>query len=138
MDVLGAAPLELLIRLLSSSLRSPTDGERVDAWAVRIALWRGTIPDLRAPVNTLPGYVDCGVFASSAHLLGDHSVRVYIIWLAAEAMPYTVYQQLARQGICDDTDCRECTEEPVLEGWMKDMRSRDVVIALRLTNLRVR
>ena len=131
MDVVSVAPLELLIRLLTSSLRQPTDGERVDAWAVSIAQWRRSIPDLRCAVSSLPGYIDCGVFLTSTHLVDEHCVRVFVIWVAAEAMPFSVYQQLARQGVCGSDCCYECTEEPNLDGWMKDMQCRDDVLARR-------
>ena len=106
MDSGTTIPLKMWIRLLSSSLRQPTDGERVDAWAVCTAQWRRSLPDLCAPVHSLPGYIECGVFLTSTHCLEEqHCPSVRHLGRGLNPMPFSVYQKLARQEICGSEFC---------------------------------
>lgn len=132
MNSVGALPLSTFLQLLAASRpQQLTDGERVDLWAVRIALWRATIPDVCASVSSLPGYVNCGAFSSPSHRLIDYFVHAYVIWIAPEPMPFSVYERLARRRIPDDVADLEAMEDVELNDWLQDMRSREAVATIR-------
>ena len=107
--------------------RPLTDGERVDRWALRISDWSTTLADAKALISSLPEYVDCGVLRS--HRIIDYFVRAYVVFIATEPMPYSVYERLARRRVCVDN--HTMMEEVELKDWIQDMHSWTVVHAYR-------
>jgi hypothetical protein len=132
---LSVATTELLLGLLAAAGTSPqalTDGQRLDLWAARIAVWRATLPDLHAPVSSLPHYINCGVFRSQCHTIVDHYVRAYMIWVSPEPIPFSVYKHLARRRQWVEELDAELAEDVELNDWLTDFESRSIVGAIRV------
>ena len=132
MNSVGDLSVSTLLQLLTIARpQKLTDGERVDMWAVRVAVWRATIPDVRVPVSSLPDYVDCGAFSLSSHRIADYFVQAYVIWIAPEPMPFSVYERLARRRITDAVADIEVMEEVELDDWVQTMHSRHAVASFQ-------
>ena len=138
MEILQHAGLTVELLAMYSATTSPrtlSDAQTLDMWAIRVAAWQMTLPDLHAPVYSIPQYVNCGQYRAGSHILRDLYVRAFVIWVSPEPMPFSVYQQLARQQqVIDEIDA-EIIEEVELNDWIQDMRGRAIVATVRATGV---
>ena len=86
-------PQDVLILLLSYFNQTAL----VDEWAERIATWKASVPSGQLIIE-LQQYVPCEMYARriDEERVDRHPVQVYAIWIATEAIPFSVYQRLAR------------------------------------------